>query len=336
MHKWVKGMVGSLILKGVTMKFIGYRTIKTAISAGLAMLIAMELGLKYAVAAGVIAILSTQSTRRQSVKIAIQRISASVIAMIISTVLFVILGYNPFTFGVFLLIFIPIAARLKVAEGIVVSSVLVTHLLVENTVALTWILNELSLMLVGAGVALLLNLYMPSVEGQIKEDQKYIEETIRAILMNMARALKERSVSIKEDELFTNLENRLEAARKRAYRNLNNYLFVESNYYVEYMEMRVQQLHTLKRMRGHFQRFFMTYEQTIMTAEFTEEVAKALHEENTAEELLNELYKLRDVYKVMDLPKSREEFENRAMLFQFINDLEEFLTIKYEFKRNHP
>lgn len=323
-------------MNGVKMKFIGYRTIKTAISAALAMLIAMELGLKYAVAAGVIAILSTQSTRRQSVKLAVQRFGASILAMAISTVLFILLGYTPLTFGVFLLIFIPLAARLKVAEGIVVSSVLVTHLLVENTVAIAWIFNELSLMFVGAGVALLLNLYMPSVEGQIKEDQRYIEETIRAILMNMAKALKEHSVSIQEDELFNNLEGRLEAARKRAYRNLNNYLFMESNYYVEYMEMRVQQLHTLKRMRGHFQRFFMTYEQTIMTAEFTEEVAKALHEENTAEGLLEELYKLRDTYKVMELPKTREEFENRAMLFQFLNDLEEFLIIKYEFKRNHP
>lgn len=317
------------------MKFIGYRTIKTAISAALAMIIARELGLKYAVAAGVIAILSTQSTRRQSVKVALQRICASILAMVISSILFMTLGYSPFTFGAFLLIFIPLAARLKVGEGIVVSSVLVTHLLVENTVAATWIFNEISLMLVGAGVALLLNLYMPSVEGQIKEDQKYIEETIRAILMNMARALKERVVSIKEEELFATLENRLEAARKRSYRNLNNYLFAESNYYVEYMEMRVQQLHTLKRMRGHFQRFFMTYEQTTMMAEFTEEVAKALHEDNTAEELLQGLGRLRENYKVMDLPKTREEFENRAMLYQFLNDLEEFLAIKYEFKRDH-
>jgi uncharacterized membrane protein YgaE (UPF0421/DUF939 family) len=317
------------------MKFVGYRTIKTAISASIAMMIAREFGLKYAVAAGVIAILSTQSTRRQSVQIALQRIGACILALTISTILFLIFGYNAMVFGAFLLIFIPLAVRLGVAEGIVVSSVLVTHLLVENTVEVAWLFNELFLMFVGAGTALLMNLYMPSVEGQLKEDQRHIEETIKAILINMAQALKEHHVTIKEEELFNSLENSLEAARKRAYRNLNNYLFSESNYYVEYMEMRVQQLHTLKRLRGHFQRFFMTYEQTIMTAEFTEKIANELHEQNTAQELLQNLYGLRENCKVMELPKTREEFENRAMLFQFLNDLEEFLTIKYEFKKNH-
>ena len=35
---------------------------------------------------------------------------------------------------------------------------------------------------------------------------------------------------------------------------------------------------------------------------------------------------------MMELPKNRNEFENRALLFQFLNDLEDFLIIKKEFK----
>ncbi|NLP27256.1 MAG: aromatic acid exporter family protein [Clostridia bacterium] len=317
------------------MKFIGYRTIKTAIAATLAMIIAEMLGLKYTVAAGVIAILSTQSTRRQSVEIAVQRICSSLVALTIATIIFYLFGFSPISFGLYLLIFIPTAARLKVSEGIVVSSVLVTHLLVENTIEVTWLINEILLMLVGAGVALILNLYMPSVEGKIKEDQKYIDDTIRKILLNMSDALKNNFVSIKEEELFQGLEKRLEEARKRAYRNLNNYFFVETNYYVEYMEMRVQQFHVLKRMRAHFQRFFMTYEHSIMVSEFTQEVGESLHEENTAKELLDNLQLLRESFKTMELPKDREEFENRAMLFQFLNDLEDFLIIKYDFKKRY-
>lgn len=30
----------------------------------------------------------------------------------------------------------------------------------------------------------------------------------------------------------------------------------------------------------------------------------------------------------MELPKNREEFENRVMLYQFLNDLEEFLMLE--------
>ncbi|NLZ48389.1 MAG: aromatic acid exporter family protein [Clostridiales bacterium] len=315
------------------MKFIGYRTIKTAIGAAVAIIIAEMLGLKYTVAAGVITILSTQSTRRQSVEIAVQRICSSLLALTIATIIFSLFGYSPITFGLYLLIFIPSAAKLKLAEGIVVSSVLVTHLLVEKTVHSTWLLNELLLMLVGAGVALILNLYMPSIEGKIKEDQKYIDDAIRTILLSMADALKKNYVSIKEEDLFQALEKRLEEARKRSYRNLNNYFFVETNYYVEYMEMRTQQFHVLNRLREHFRRFFMTYEQTIMVSDFTAEVGRSFHEENTAEGLLANLQTLRESFRTMELPKDREEFENRAMLFQFLNDLEDFLIIKYEFKK---
>ena len=181
-----------------------------------------------------------------------------------------------------------------------------------------------------AGVALILN---PYAKVKVKkEDQKYIDDTIRKILLNMSDALKNNFVSIKEEELFR-LEK--EEARKSTYRNLNNYFFVETNYYVEYMEMRVQQFHVLKRMRAHFQRFFMTYEHSIMVSEFTQEVGESLHEENTAKELLDNLQLLRESFKTMELPKDREEFENRAMLFQFLNDLEDFLIIKYDFKKRY-
>jgi uncharacterized membrane protein YgaE (UPF0421/DUF939 family) len=313
------------------MKFIGYRTLKTGIGASIAIIIANRLGLEYAVSAGVITILSIQNTKRQSFKIALQRIEACILGLLTASIIFKILGYNPLTFGIFLLIFIPLAVRLKVSEGIIVSSVLVTHLLVERSVAFYWLLNEISLMLVGVVVALLLNLYMPSIEGQIKQDQIYIEEKIKEILLKMSKALKEHYASISEEELFKDLENRLHAARDRAYKNLNNYFFVDGSYYVKYMEMRMHQFETLKRMREHFQRFYMAYDHTIIVANFTEKVAKSLHEENTCEELLYELYTLREVFKLMPLPSTRDEFENRAMLFQFLNDIEQFLMIKNQF-----
>ena len=40
----------------------------------------------------------------------------------------------------------------------------------------------------------------------------------------------------------------------------------------------------------------------------------------------------------MELPKTREEFESRAQLLQFLNDMEEFLLIKRNFfttMKNH-
>jgi uncharacterized membrane protein YgaE (UPF0421/DUF939 family) len=71
-----------------------------------------------------------------------------------------------------------------------------------------------------------------------------------------------------------------------------------------------------------------------MIAVFTLRLSNSIHEYNTAVGLLKRLQDLRESFKSMDLPKTREEFENRAMLYQFLNDLEQFLMIKNDFKKN--
>lgn len=315
------------------MKLIGHRTLKTGIGASISMLVAKELGLEYATAAGIITILSVQSTRRQSVKVAFNRIGACLLALLISVILFKLFGFKEIIFGMFLIIFIPTAVKLKLEEGIVVSAVLISHLLIEKSIEMFWILNELKLMFIGIGIALLLNLYMPNRESLIKEDQIYIEENMKQILFHMAVALRGNSSAIGDEELFNNLKMRLKLARARAYKNLNNYFLLDTSYYVQYVEMRIHQFETIKRMREHFKRFFMTYDQTIMISNFTEQVANSIYEENTAEQLIADLELLREDFRKMPLPLTREEFENRAMLLQFLNDMEEFIRIKSEFKK---
>ena len=253
------------------MRFIGVRTWKTGIGAVIAMIIAKELGLSYWVSAGIITILSIQSTKRESLKIAIKRIESVIIALIVSSVLFLALGFNSVVFGLYILVFIPLTVKLKVTDGIVVSSVLVTHLLVEKQVNSYWIINELGLMLVGVLVALILNSYMPKNEEKIKEDIDYISEKIKEIFMDMAYSLRTHSVSIKEQRLFDELENRIELAKKRANDNFNNYLFSDVKYYVHYIDMREVQFQILKYMREHFSRISITVKQTELVANFTED-----------------------------------------------------------------
>ncbi len=316
------------------MKFIGHRTLKTAIGAAISIIISKYIGLEYSVSAGIITILSIQSTKRKSVEIAFQRVCACILALIIAFIVFSSVEYSEISFGIFLILFIPLAVKFNVGEGIVVSSVLVTHLLVEQSVEMFWLKNEMNLMITGALVALILNLYMPSIENKIRKDKIYIEEKMKEILHKMSITLKNHTISFEYDDLFDDLEKRLQTALKLSYVNFNNFVFQNESYYVHYMEMRVKQYETIKRMKEHFQRFFMTYDQTMMISNFTQQVANLLYEENTAQGMIDELNKLRLIFKEMPLPKDREEFENRAMLFQFLNDMESFLIIKKEFREN--
>jgi len=309
------------------MNFIGYRTVKTVIGAVIAMYLAMTLGLQYATAAGIITILSLQSTRMQSIRIASKMIGAFLLALLLSISLFKLLGYTPLVFGLFLLIFIPLSVLCKVQEGIVVSAVLITHLLVEKNTEITFILSEISLMAIGVIVALLLNLYMPSFENKIKEQKDVIEKTIKQILLDMSSSLREQVVSIKEEEMFNLLEVRLKQGREMAYKNFNNGFSSNNSDHTNYMDIRAQQLHCLQKMRKYFERLSITYKQTILIADFTIEIAHSIQDNDTAEQRLEDLSKLRKSFTTMELPQNREEFENRGMLYQFLNDMEEFLLL---------
>ena len=310
------------------MNFIGYRTLKTVIGTVLAMYLAMHLGLKYATVAGIITILCLQSTRKQSLRFADKMIGAFLLSLLISVILFKFLGYSPFVFGLFLLFFIPLSVGLKVQEGIIVSAVLITQLLVEKSIELPFILNQIYLMGIGVTIALILNLYMPSFENKIRAEQDVIEKTITTILLDMSNSLRGQVVSINEEELFNFLRLELKKGRETAYKNLNNNFSATNSEYTNYMDIRLQQLHCLQNMRKHFERLSITYPQTILIADFTVKVANSIRSNVTAEKRLADLRKLRKSFTTMELPQDREEFENRGMLYQYLNDMEEFLLLE--------
>lgn len=317
----------------IVKNIVGIRTLKTALGAALAIILAQVLGLKYIASAGIITILSIQSTKRQSVEIAIKRLLATLIALVIGSVLFLLMGYNPLTFGIYLLLFIPITAKFGLTDGIVMASVLVTHLLGEKSVAPSLLINEVLLFIIGAGVALLLNLYMPSIEGELFKYRQEIEEEMFKLFEQMAGCLRAESACI-NPHAFESLKQKIQVAQREAYKHSNNYLFAKASPYERYFEMRCNQFQTMCYMKEHFKRFFMTFEETEIVASFAKKVADSIHGEIMAKELIDTLETLRDTFKASNLPKTREEFENRAMLYQYLNDIEHFLQIKQNFKES--
>ncbi|MTM30541.1 aromatic acid exporter family protein, partial [Turicibacter sanguinis] len=298
-------------------KKIGMRTIKTAVGATIAIILANFFGLKYALSAGVITILSVQNTKRKSVEIAWSRFNSTCLALMISGILFSLIGFNAFAFGLYLLIFIPLAVSYKLSDGIVMSSVLVTHLLGEGYISLSLIANEFFLVIIGAGIAILFNLYMPKMQPRIKEDQAKIEEQFRIVLLCLAGTTSSQSVAIDEEFLFQTLEEMLLKARDRAMLHKENYLLDEMTYYVQYMDMRFMQYQVLLSMRQTLGKVVMTVEQSSLIADLTEHIAFNLHEYNPAEDLIQMTQDVLTQCRNQELPKTREEFENRALLFQY-------------------
>ena len=73
------------------------------------------------------------------------------------------------------------------------NTVLVLHLYAERTMNLFWLRNELLLLLIGAGIGILVNLYMPGAAKAIRQSQAQVEQAFRDILQRMADRLLTRS-----------------------------------------------------------------------------------------------------------------------------------------------
>lgn len=313
-------------------KYLQTKTFKMVCSATIAIIISNNFGLQFGVTSGIISILSIQDTKKEALQIGGKRMISSTIAILLSYVLYVLLGNNPIVFGLFLLIFIPVTKALNISEGMVVGAVLSTHLLMSSNINTSWIINESKLNAIGIGVAMIFNLYTPSLENEFEKNKARIEDYFRAMISDMAVSLVTQAVPMYEQSVLFSAERLIKDTKALTQIINNNSLFKSNDYYMNYVDMRIIQLETIKRMKRHFSRFYMTYDQTRILSEFTNEVALNIHEDNDCVELINKLNGLRKEYENMELPKNRTEFENRALLFQFLNDLEDFLSVKKEFK----
>ena len=191
------------------MKYIYNLAFKMAISATIALIIGNILGLQYATVGAVIAILSIQDTRKKALIISYKRIVACSIGILISVILYSVLGNGALIFGLFLIILIPITSRLKTQEGMVPAVVLSTHFLVANHITIALIFNEILLMIIGIGVAAIANIFMPSLEDKFKYDKEWIEEHYRIIISKMSKSLITHTVDINEQKLINEVEKKL-------------------------------------------------------------------------------------------------------------------------------
>lgn len=310
---------------------IGLRTVKTAVCAVVAMVLAQGLGLLYAPSAGIIAVLSVGNTKRSSFVIARNRVVSLVLAMGIAGLCFFVLGYGPVAFGVYLLLFIPVSVRFQLDDGIVVNSVLMTHFLVEQNFSLAMITNEFLLMGIGAGLALVANLYMPDLEKTLREDQLVVEAMFARLLELLSTSLNQPQEAAKIVERCNSLQQFLRNAQEKAHQHQENYFGKEESYFEEYFAMRRSQLSIMKDMIAVCPQITVEEDMVAHLRGLLQYTAITFAEDNDGQKILDQILEIYEGYRKRKLPQSREEFENRALLFQFLQSFSSFIEIKAEF-----
>ena len=313
------------------MKTIMYRATKMTVGVILSIVIAQILQLDFALSAGVITLLTMLDTKRKSLKIAIKRFYTALIALALASIIFYFFKASLVTFGVFLLIFIPFVFKFHANSGLVVNTVLVTHLYDIESITLGHIMNEIALMTIGIVIALLVNIHFINIENEIRDLQVRLEEELKTILKNLSVQLKNQCLIDAKKVELTDLYKTISLGKEKAYQYFNSYYFKENSYFVEYFEMRLQQYYRLYYIHEYLNTIITTQKEAELLSVFTYELSRAIHECNSLEDSLKKVQHLKAYFKESNLPKTREEFEHRAILFQYLNDINEFIDIKKRF-----
>jgi uncharacterized membrane protein YgaE (UPF0421/DUF939 family) len=314
------------------MKFrIGYRTIKTAIGMAISILLAEQLGLHNFASAGILTVLCIQITKKRSLRTAWNRFLACTLAMPFSALFFAGFGYKPIVIGIILLLFIPTCVMLKANDGIVTSCVIILHLFAAQHFSVVFFLNELGVIIIGIGVALIMNLYMPSVDIKMEGYQEKIEENFKRIFIEIIRYLRNGDSDWDGKEI-TETAKIISDAKKIAVHDVENRFIKEESIYYQYFTMREKQFEIIERLLPSVTSITNTVKQGNMIADFLEELSENIHPGNTAIIYIQKLMKMKAEFEESELPKTREEFEARAALLQLVNEMERYLIIKSSFK----
>lgn len=316
----------------IFMKFrIGYRTVKTAIGTALSILIAQQLGLHNFTSAGIITILCIQITKKRSIRTAWDRFLACVLAMPFSALLFAALGYHALVIGVILLFFIPTIVMLGAKDGVVTSTVIILHIFLAGHLSGSLFLNELGIIIIGIGVALIMNLYMPSVDKKMELYQEKIEENFKRIFFEIVRFLRT-GESDWEGKEITETARMINEAKEVAIRDIENRIRKEESIYYQYFSIREKQFEIIERVLPVVTSITGTVKQGEMIAEFLEDLSSNIHPGNTAHIFIKKLMNMKAEFEASVLPKTRQEFEARAALLQLVNEMERYLILKSTFK----
>src|SRR5699024_6782032 len=168
------------------------------------------------------------------------------IRILLSFLFFELISYHPFIIGLLLIVFIPITVYLKITQGIVTSSVIILNLYSKGYIDMPLIGEQFLVIIIGIVTALILNLYMPSLENKLREYQEELENKIQKILLEIALYIRDKN-SLWDGKELLEASEILEEASSLVATDKENHLLRNEHSFDEYFSVRNKQLDLLRR-----------------------------------------------------------------------------------------
>ncbi|WP_442604017.1 aromatic acid exporter family protein [Paenibacillus sp. KN14-4R] len=312
----------------ISFPFIGIRILKTAAAVFVSIVTAQLAGLGSPASAGLLAILGVQVTKKKGLLNVYARIGASILSIIIGSILLTVFGFHVWVLSLYVLLAFPVINRLKLSDGIITGCVVMFHMYNAHQITEYVIINELLLLLVGFGSATLINIvYMPPADKELLQYKNKLEELFSLIFMKIGAHLRDHKMIWDGAELLQ-VNEVCEKGSVLARKKVENALFFGSPASWElYFFMRSEQLEMITKMVDLVAQVYQKVPHGELLAEIFEELSHDVKQDyyvGRSEEDLAILY--RD-FKSLPLPQTREEFEIRSALLQLIRELRSYLNI---------
>lgn len=306
---------------------LGLRVFKTALALPLAVFIAHILDLNSFTLAGIIAMLTIQQTKKKTVKMAKDLLVAVSMGIVVGAIVFTIFGFNWFSLFLAFALFIPVPVLYGFNGGIVIAAVVVEQLFIAEAITWAVIQNALLLVLVGASVGLLANLFMPKMSYVMEKHRQEIEKNFKDILNGIANILENKSEEDPKIKIKY-LEKRILKSKNLALVELENHFTrIEDQHYV-YFNMRQKQIDVFKRILFLGKSITIFDNETSKIATFLRELSLSLHHFDKTQKNMEYATHLLDEIENLPLPTTKEELLNRAVVLQIVKDIKFYLTIK--------
>ena len=156
------------------------------------------------------------------------------------------------------------------------------------------------------------------------------DEQIKHILYRASERIIDTDLHNYDGHCLDVLDTLLDKAEKQALTDYKNDLIDPDKIDIKYIEMRRKQAEILKEIYRNVSDIRTTPDTAKIISDFLHKTADDYSRDNDVSDLIEEVRSISLGFKEFPLPKSREEFEDRARLFVLMRSIEDFLSIKKE------
>lgn len=308
---------------------------KIGIGSSAAIFVATQMNLQFSASAGTIALLTLMTTRWETLKLSVYRIVMYIICVLLSAAIFMNISSSWVGYGLYIFLIVVMCEAMGWKSTISVNSVIGAHFMQTHDFSPSFLYNEFMLVIIGISIAILLNLFHlnQTNKKELIKNMRYTEEKLQVILRELAAYLhrEEMHLNVSVWDVITELEHKLQIFAGEAYEYQENTFSPHHQYYIDYFEMRHQQLGLLHSLHHEMKRLRMKPQQAGIVADYISYLANYVVETNSPEEQIDRLMSVLEEFRNQPLPESGEEFESRAILYHVLMDIEDFLLFKKRF-----